>query len=45
MMVKRVLLMLAIWGGWTLWQRTHGRSPEDPGTEDDVAPPVPFPKR
>ena len=23
-MVKRVVLMLAVWLGWTLWQRAHG---------------------
>ena len=34
-MVKRVVLMLAVWIGWTFWQRAHGRSPEDPSTDDD----------
>jgi hypothetical protein len=38
LMVKRVVLMLAIWLGWSLWQRAHGRSPEDPGLEDGPAP-------
>ena len=43
-MVKRVLLMLAVWAGWSLWQRAHGRSPEDPATDNDVRSPVPYPK-
>jgi len=38
MMIKRVVLMLAVWLGWTLWQRAHGRSPEDPGSNDGLAP-------
>jgi predicted negative regulator of RcsB-dependent stress response len=42
MMVKRVVLMLAIWIGWTLWQRAHGRSPEDPATSDALAPLSPY---
>jgi len=33
-MIKRVALMLAVWVGWTLWQRAHGRSPTDPHTHD-----------
>ena len=42
MMVKRVVLMLAVWIGWTLWQRAHGRSPEDPDTGDALAPLSPY---
>ena len=41
-MVKRVALMLAVWLGWTLWQRAHGRAPEDPGTDDGRAPLSPY---
>ena len=41
-MVKRVALMLAIWIGWTLGQRAHGRSPEDPSAEDALAPLSPY---
>jgi hypothetical protein len=41
-MVKKVALMLAVWIGWTLWQRAHGRSPTDPGTEDALAPLSPY---
>ena len=37
-MIKRVVLMLAVWLGWTLWQRAHGRSPEDPGSNDGLVP-------
>ena len=43
-MVKRVILMLAIWAGWALWQRAHGRSPEDPVLKEGVTPLVPFPE-
>jgi hypothetical protein len=44
MMVKRVVLMLAVWIGWSLWQRAHGRSPEDPDTtsHDALAPLSPY---
>ena len=41
-MVKRVALMLAIWIAWTLWQRAHGRSPEDPNTSDALSPLSPY---
>ena len=44
-MVKRVALMLAIWLGWNLWQRAHGRSPEDPGTDEALRPLSPYPDR
>ena len=37
-MIKRVVVMLAVWLGWSLWQRAHGRSPEDPGSGGDLAP-------
>jgi hypothetical protein len=40
--MKRVALMLAVWLGWFIWQRAHGRSPEDPGTDDDLAPLSPY---
>ena len=43
-MAKRVLLMLAVWIGWSLWQRAHGRSPEDPDTHDALAPLSPYGK-
>ena len=39
-MVKKVALMLAVWIGWTVWQRAHGRSPTDPGTEEDALAPL-----
>ena len=42
MMAKRVVLMLAVWLGWTLWQRAQGRSPEDPGADDGLAPLSPY---
>ena len=41
-MTKRVLLMLAVWLGWTLWQRAHGHPPTDPGTDDGLAPLSPY---
>jgi len=41
-MIKRVVLMLAVWIGWTVWQRAHGRAPDDPGTDDALAPLGPF---
>jgi hypothetical protein len=41
-MVKRVVLMLAIWLGWSLWQRAHGRSPEELGSADELAPLSPY---
>jgi hypothetical protein len=41
-MVKRVVLMLAIGLGWSLWQRAHGRSPEDLGSENRLAPLSPY---
>ena len=44
-MIKRVVLMLAVWIGWSLWQRAHGRSPEDPSTEDALAPLGPYQNR
>ena len=48
-MIKRVALMLAVWVGWTLWQRAHGRSPTDPRTDDAddaaLAPLSPYPNR
>jgi len=45
MMILRVRIMLAIWGGWALWQRARGRSPADPETAGDVSPPLPPRKR
>jgi hypothetical protein len=45
-MIKRVLLMLALWAGWAAWQRAHGRSPEDPSTDGaGSASSDPFPGR
>ena len=41
-MTKRVVLMLAVWLGWTLWQRAHGRTPADPGADDGLAPLSPY---
>lgn len=43
-MGKRVVLMLAVWIGWTLWQRAHGRSPMEPSTDDALAPLSPYSK-
>lgn len=41
-MMKKVVLMLAMWLGWSLWQRSQGRSPDDPHTDDALAPLSPY---
>jgi hypothetical protein len=35
--------MLAAWLGWTWWQRSQGRSHEDPAMDDALAPLSPDP--